>query len=692
METRANYAIVGLFTVLVILGGLGFFLWLAQFEADRRFAYYDVLFTGVSGLGEAGDVRYNGLPVGSVVSLGIDTENPSLVRVRIEVTEETPVKTDTVATLELQGVTGVSYVALSGGSPDSAFLSETTDGIPEIMASRSAVESIFEGAPQLLETAIQLLEDVNRVVDDENLAAVDNILSNAERATATLDTVLTDFAGLSGDLSLAAQEIAEFTGQLDGLVATADNTLLTADETLTTATAALQRAETTIDGATETLEVARDAFSAADTLLTGDLPAMVQQFDATAAILETVVSDLGSQTGDLVGRFGTLADTATARLSEAEGTLSQAEATLSAVEGTANVATARLAEAEQTIAALDQGVAQAERTLAALESTAGTVDTFVQTDGAALSAGAQAALSSVTTVLDRDVPALVQELTATASAIRQAGDAATLRLGAMEATLAVVEDAVRQADTTLAAIGEAATTADTLLAGEGAALVADARTAVVSANTALASVNRILEEDATAISADIRNAAATANRVITEVGADVTTLTNDLAPLGAAANDALAAATETFSNANETLVAITEAMLLADGALSAAERTFNGVNEILDEDVDAILLDVRNTVQTFDRAVAAVAEDAPQISDEVLVALQSASAFLGNLDQVVAGNRAEIDGFLQAGLPQFLRFIREGRELIASLQRVTARLERDPARFLLGTQTPTFRR
>ena len=83
METRANHVLIGLFTLLGMIGGMLLFLWFAKAEADRSYAYYDVRFESVSGLREAGDVRYNGLPVGQVVGLFLDPENPASVRVRL---------------------------------------------------------------------------------------------------------------------------------------------------------------------------------------------------------------------------------------------------------------------------------------------------------------------------------------------------------------------------------------------------------------------------------------------------------------------------------------------------------------------------------------------------------------------------------------------------------------------------------
>ena len=56
METRANFVLIGVFTLFGILGSFGFFLWLAKVEVDRQYAYYDILFSDVSGLGEAGNI------------------------------------------------------------------------------------------------------------------------------------------------------------------------------------------------------------------------------------------------------------------------------------------------------------------------------------------------------------------------------------------------------------------------------------------------------------------------------------------------------------------------------------------------------------------------------------------------------------------------------------------------------------
>ena len=578
METRANFVLIGAFTLFGILGSLGFFLWLAKVEVDRQYAYYDVLFTDVSGLGEAGDVRYNGLPIGQVVRLSLDPVDPSKVRVRIEVNAAIHIKTDTTATLELQGVTGVSYVSLSGGSPEAARLQTAPgDDVPMIVADRSAFQSLFVGAPELLSKAIVLLEDIDAIVSEENRAAVGNVLGNLERASGNLNTALADFSTLSADLSKAATKLAAFTDRLDGVANSATTALGSADETLKTARVAIEKAQPMIDEATTALASARQTFDSANGMINGELPGLIKQLETTATAIETVVNDVGGKAGSVVGKIDQLTDVAIARLTEAE------------------------------------------------------------------------------------------------------------------ATIAKLNGALDGATATMRSIDETARSVDTLVKGDGAALVADARRAVGSANDAISAANRVIVDDLPTIVADIRAAAGNVNTVVTQVGTDLTGATGKLDAIAVNADAAILSATETFRNANQTLAAITATMITAEGTLNTANATFAGVNRVLEEDVDGIITDLRSGVASLNVAMGKVSTDLPEITAEVRRTLERASSFVTHLDGIVLDNSDQIEAFMQAGLPQFIRFVEEGSRLVASLQRLSAKIERDPARFLLGTQSPEYK-
>jgi phospholipid/cholesterol/gamma-HCH transport system substrate-binding protein len=97
-------------------------------------------------------------------------------------------------------------------------------------------------------------------------------------------------------------------------------------------------------------------------------------------------------------------------------------------------------------------------------------------------------------------------------------------------------------------------------------------------------------------------------------------------------------------------------------------------------------------VNTFTKTIDGASDDIDAISDEVLKASQSAANFTGMLEAILAENRRQVAAFLRLGLPEFLRLTEEARLLVSKLERFVDRAERDPARFLLGTQGSEFRR
>lgn len=214
METRANFVLIGAFTVAGILGLLGFLLWLAQYQVDRQYDYYDVMFTDVSGLSQAADVRFNGLSVGRVVSMELAEGTPSLVAVRIEVEADTPVKRDTVVKLQAQGVTGISFVSLSGGSVQAPTVEPPEGGGPPVLiAQRSVVEQLTEDGPDLITEAVALLRDLRGFASQQNRENIADILRNVQVASKSLETAITDFSDISESISRATGDIAQFTSR-----------------------------------------------------------------------------------------------------------------------------------------------------------------------------------------------------------------------------------------------------------------------------------------------------------------------------------------------------------------------------------------------------------------------------------------------------------------------------------------------
>src|SRR5512141_382988 len=123
METRASYVLIGAFTLLVLVSSLLFVLWLGKFSLEREWDYYDIVFKeAVTGLTVGGAVQYSGIQVGEVRKLSLAPDDPRQVIAHVRLHGDTPVKTDTKARLTLLGLTGVTVIQLSGGTPGAARL------------------------------------------------------------------------------------------------------------------------------------------------------------------------------------------------------------------------------------------------------------------------------------------------------------------------------------------------------------------------------------------------------------------------------------------------------------------------------------------------------------------------------------------------------------------------------------------
>lgn len=306
METKANYALIGAFTLVGFLGILGFVLWFARLELDRQFAQYDVYFPEVSGLGPASDVRFAGLPVGRVVDMQLAPDQPMPVRVRLEVDLDTPIRSDSTAALEVQGVTGVALVAISAGSADAPLLRQAGGpAVPVIPSSRSALQTLSDEGPQIINRLGLVAEQLSQILGPDNQSRVAAILDNVERSSGNLDKALEDVAVATQAIAAAATGIGAMTAQMEGLGGRADRAL---DEV---AQAAAQ-ARTTLAAATGSLDEI-------DGFVSGDLAALAQELRQGAAGL----SGLTARGGTTLDRLDAGLDAGTRAFDAAEGVLTR---------------------------------------------------------------------------------------------------------------------------------------------------------------------------------------------------------------------------------------------------------------------------------------------------------------------------------------------------------------------------------
>ncbi|MBA3069489.1 MAG: MCE family protein [Hyphomonas sp.] len=291
METRANYALIG-GLVLIAAGVIAaFVLWLGQSEFQRDYKAYDIVFEGPVSLEEGAAVRYIGVKVGEVATVRIDKADPSKVRAHIRVARETPIKEDSTASIQLAGITGITFVQISAGTGKPL---EGRPGLPVpiIRSERTLVDQIVAGGAQALGRANLTFDGINRMLTDENIASVTTSIKNLETITTRLasdDGLISEASATLKDVSAASNAFETASIDLQGFGKTAETSVAGAGEDIKTLVADFR---TVANAATVTLEESRRAVSAATALMEGPAAATFENTTAASQDLRVLINRL----------------------------------------------------------------------------------------------------------------------------------------------------------------------------------------------------------------------------------------------------------------------------------------------------------------------------------------------------------------------------------------------------------------
>jgi phospholipid/cholesterol/gamma-HCH transport system substrate-binding protein len=224
MERNANYFLVGLTSTLLVIGLVVFSVWLAAFRFNQDYDYYDIVFAGpVRGLSQGGEVHFNGIKVGEVTGISLDTVDPTQVIARAKVTSDVPIRVDSFATLEPQGITGVNYVQITAGTPTQRLLKRVTrkGTVPRIRSERGMISDLLASGGSVLASAIEALDRVNRVLSEDNIKRITGMLDDVQAATAELrerKAIIADAQRALQSADRAAQEIGELAASSNDLI------------------------------------------------------------------------------------------------------------------------------------------------------------------------------------------------------------------------------------------------------------------------------------------------------------------------------------------------------------------------------------------------------------------------------------------------------------------------------------------
>jgi len=258
MEPKVNYIVVGTFLVALSAALLAAILWLGKSDYRGVYERYEAYMReSVAGLSVDSTVKYRGVDVGRVKGIGLNPDNPEEVRLILDIVRGTPIKTDTIAVLQTQGLTGLATINLTGGSREA----------PPLQALEGQEYPVIQTGPSLF---TRLDEAISRLLSERGLTKLLNDLDTVakgaaevldEENRAALKRTIKDLAEVAQTVSAHKEEVSR---GLHGAARSADN--------LMKVTASLNE----------------------------QVPATLARINKSAAALQTLTEDL-SQTSKAVG-------------------------------------------------------------------------------------------------------------------------------------------------------------------------------------------------------------------------------------------------------------------------------------------------------------------------------------------------------------------------------------------------------
>jgi phospholipid/cholesterol/gamma-HCH transport system substrate-binding protein len=216
METKANYVAVGAFVLICVIGLVVSILWLAGVQYAQEYSYYQAVFKGpVTGLGKGTVTRYNGIDVGRITDLIFDPNDPQNVIVTLQVQPNLNIRDDSIASIDSQGLTGGSFVEISGGNAKSPLLvAKPGQKYPFIRTKQSGLLQLEQSAPEVVAKLNVAASRLNDLLNDNNRRAISHVLANLDETSTLIvkhsddiDAILKNTNQATANLSQASAKL-----------------------------------------------------------------------------------------------------------------------------------------------------------------------------------------------------------------------------------------------------------------------------------------------------------------------------------------------------------------------------------------------------------------------------------------------------------------------------------------------------
>jgi phospholipid/cholesterol/gamma-HCH transport system substrate-binding protein len=221
MESKVNLAVVGGFVLLLGAALIAGVLWLSSGKSMRKVydTYLVYMSESVSGLSPDAPVRYRGVQVGRVHRIALAPGDVERVQLTLDVERGTPIKQDTVAVLQSQGLTGIAHVELTGGTRDAPPLEALPgEDYPVIRSGPSLLLRLDTQVSELLANLNRSSERFNALLDERNRRAFQESLASLAAVAHTLARRADAIDAGVSDAARTLHNTVQLTGELSQLV------------------------------------------------------------------------------------------------------------------------------------------------------------------------------------------------------------------------------------------------------------------------------------------------------------------------------------------------------------------------------------------------------------------------------------------------------------------------------------------
>jgi phospholipid/cholesterol/gamma-HCH transport system substrate-binding protein len=229
MEAESKYTYVGLALVLLVAALIAGVIWLNRAGSRSDFNYYTIYFERqpLDGPQIGADVDMRGIKIGRVEDYQLEPQNINRVRVNVRTDRRAPVRTNTVAIVTRNFVTGIAKVDLITPEPLGPPLTEIRpdESYPVIPEGESNLDALAGKVNQLGDMAAETLESLNDILKPKNRVAITETLDNLRKLTAGLNSRMTDLDKTLASLNSAANELGNASNRVGKVVESAGQDL-----------------------------------------------------------------------------------------------------------------------------------------------------------------------------------------------------------------------------------------------------------------------------------------------------------------------------------------------------------------------------------------------------------------------------------------------------------------------------------